>query len=54
MNISNIKLGNPKLEGSEMTLNVSFSAVTFTAVKEGGITQTEKAKKGKKKKKKKK
>lgn len=33
INISNIKLGGPKAKGNVAELNVSFSAVTFTAVK---------------------
>jgi type IV pilus assembly protein PilO len=40
VNISDIKMGSPKLVGNEdMTLSISFSAVTFTAVEEGGIAQ---------------
>jgi type IV pilus assembly protein PilO len=38
VNITNIKLGSPKFDGTEVQLSISFSAVTFTAVAEGGIS----------------
>lgn len=37
VNISDIKLSNPKPEGDRALLNIGFSAVTFTAVAQGGI-----------------
>jgi type IV pilus assembly protein PilO len=37
VNISNITLSSPKLEGNEVMLNVNFTAVTFVAVPEKKI-----------------
>jgi type IV pilus assembly protein PilO len=39
VNISDIKLGNPKPKGEEAELNVTFTAITFTAATEGGLSQ---------------
>lgn len=39
VNITNIKLSGPKPLENEAVLNVSFSAVTFTAVLEGGLAE---------------
>jgi type IV pilus assembly protein PilO len=34
VNITDIKLGSPKPEGKEAILDITFSAVTFTAIPE--------------------
>lgn len=34
VNVNNINMGSPKLEGNEASLSISFSAVTFTAIPE--------------------
>ena len=39
VNISNIQLGSPKLVEKEAELSIGFSAVTFTAVSEGGLAK---------------
>lgn len=52
VNISDINLANPKTEGTEATLKVTFTAVTFTAASEGGLQDTDKKPKSRKKKKK--
>jgi type IV pilus assembly protein PilO len=39
VNIMDIKMGSPKLEGSEAVLAISFTAVTFTAAESGGLAQ---------------
>jgi type IV pilus assembly protein PilO len=39
VNISNISLGSPRYVGREVLLNVSFSAVTFAAIAEGGLSK---------------
>ncbi len=36
VNVNNINMGSPTLKGDEASLSVSFSAVTFTAIPEGG------------------
>jgi type IV pilus assembly protein PilO len=38
VNIHNIKLSGPKIVDNVVILDIGFSAVTFTAVSEGGIT----------------
>ena len=39
VNITDIRLGGPKPKGEEAELNIGFSAVTFTAVAQGGIAK---------------
>lgn len=39
VNITNISLSGPKMEKGEVVLGVGFSAVTFTAVAEGGLSK---------------
>jgi type IV pilus assembly protein PilO len=39
VNISDITLGGAQAEADEVLLSISFKAVTFTAVEEGGILQ---------------
>lgn len=50
VNISNISLTGPKLKGTEAILNVTFTAVTFTAASDEGLQATDKKPKKKKKK----
>jgi len=38
VNISDIKLSSPKYDAGNVMLSISFTAVTFTAVAEGGIS----------------
>ena len=37
VNIRDIKMGSPKVDGRNVVLTVSFNAVTFTAVADGGM-----------------
>lgn len=39
VNVSNINMGSPKIKDDEMVLKVAFSAVTFAAVSDGGLTE---------------
>ncbi|MEW6214952.1 MAG: type 4a pilus biogenesis protein PilO [Nitrospirota bacterium] len=39
VNLSNIKLGDPKIEKENAILKVSFTAITFSAIPEGEIAQ---------------
>lgn len=39
VNILNINLSSPQPKGTEAILSVSFSAVTFTAISEGGLAK---------------
>jgi type IV pilus assembly protein PilO len=39
VNVNNIKLGGSAVKGEAVVLNISFSAITFTAVSQGGIAK---------------
>ena len=39
VNITDIKMGSPTPKGNEATLSISFTAVTFTAAEEGGLSK---------------
>ncbi|MDP2166796.1 MAG: type 4a pilus biogenesis protein PilO [Thermodesulfovibrionales bacterium] len=39
VNITNIRLSGPQPKGNEAMLGITFSALTFTAVSQGGIAQ---------------
>lgn len=39
VNITDIKMGGAKLQGDEALLNISFTAVTFTAAETGGLSK---------------
>lgn len=39
VNINDIKMGGPTLQGDEAVLGISFTAVTFTAAETGGLSK---------------